>query len=470
MKKITLLLLTACNLFLFSQTNRTTDVTPPKIDTKPVTFKYPTKAFVSLNDYYQEFNAQNLIAPKLYGQTPFITENISSQQFDAANTQYTSNAADDFKVPANKVWNINSVFANGQTSGTTYPTSYNVTFYQNTASNLPGAVIRTENIVLAAGSESPTLPLATTLVLPEGTYWISVQAVLDLSGGQWYWRTYNDASTLNAPFAWINPGNGFATTCNTAWKTASTCLPAQLKDLIFTLDGTQTDPCRTIIGRINITDPTQTNRINRDGVVSACGTPKTFPGITGSGNYHYKTYSFQNTSASAACVTITINNADTNASNQTHLVAYNGSFNPANLSQNYMGDIGSSSSLSNPKSMGITVAANSTVILITSEVTLNTVFTADYTINISSPNCATILKTIENPKNAVSVYPNPTTGVLFINGMKPVEAKVIDVSGKLIPTKVSNNTIDTQKLPKGNYILNVADKNGNSATTKFIKK
>ncbi|MEC5157999.1 hypothetical protein [Chryseobacterium sp. MP_3.2] len=102
MKKIYLLFLTLFGIFAFAQTNRTTDVIPPKIDIKPITFKYPINAFVSLNDYYQEFNAQNLIAPKLHGQTPFITDNISSQQFDAANTLYSANAAEDFTVPAHK--------------------------------------------------------------------------------------------------------------------------------------------------------------------------------------------------------------------------------------------------------------------------------------------------------------------------------------------------------------------------------
>ena len=469
MKKITLLLLTVCNLFLFSQTNRTTDVTPPKAETKPVVFKYPTKAFVSLNEYYQEFNAQNLIAPKLYGQSPFVTDNITSQQFDAANTQYTSNAADDFKVPANKVWNINAVFANGQTSGFTYPTSYKVTFYENTALNLPGAVIRTENILLAAGSESPSLPLATTLVLTEGTYWVSVQAVLDLSGGQWFWRTYNDGGTLNAPFAWINPGNGFATTCNTGWKTASTCLPTQLKDLIFSLDGTQTDPCKTITGRILLTDPTHSPRITRDGVHSVCGVAKAYPGNFGSGNFHYKTYTVQNTSASPDCVTLTLKNTDPDPLKQVHLMAYTGTFNPANLSQNYLGDIGNSSVNGKVEVMSVTIPASTTIVLIATEPTASTAFTADFSINVISANCASILKAVENNVNNISIYPNPVNTTLFVNGMIVKDAKVFDTSGKLIPVKSTETQINVEKLTKGNYLLQLKDKSGNVHQDKFIK-
>ena len=470
MKKITLLLLTICNVLLFAQANKSTDILTPKVEKAPIVYTNPTKPYVSLADYYNAFNAQNLIAPKLYGQFPVNAETITSQKFEASNSQFDSNAADDFVVPTNKIWTINSVSVRGQSFSKTYPTSYNLTFYTNSGANLPNTIIRTENVVLAAGSVSPTLPLATPLILTEGKYWVSVQAVMDISQGQWFWETYNDLGTLNAPFAWINPNNGFSTTCNTAWNTASVCLPTQLKDLQFSIDGTESNPCRMIIGRINTTDATQNGRLYRDGIPSACGTAKAYPGILNSGtNYHYKTYSFQNTSASSECVTITFTNADPD-DNQVLLTAYNTTFNPADLSQNYMGDTGYSSSTSTIVSMAINVPAGATVVLITSEVTLNSVFGADYTINISSANCAAILKTVENPKDAVSVYPNPTSNVLFVNGMKPTQANVYDVSGKQIPTKVNGNTIDTQQLPKGNYILKMEDKEGKTTTTKFIKK
>ena len=468
MKKITLLFLTVCSIFLFAQTTRTTDVVSPTIIPKPTSFKTPTGAFMTTADYITEFNNQNLIAPKLYGQGP-LGQDIISSEFEAANSQYSNNAADDFIVPTNKIWTINSVSANGTTVNALYPTSFNVIIYKNsTTGNLPGVTVRNENIVLAVGSSSPTLPLATPLILTEGKYWISVQSVGDYNTQKWYWSTYNDPSTLNSPFAWINPGNGFGTSCTTAWNTASICSPGQLKDLQFRLDGLESNPCKVIVGRINTTDPTQTLRILRDGVASACGTPKVFPGTLGTGGFHYKTYSFQNTSATTACVTITLNNAD--PINNVHLVAYNNTFNPADISQNYMGDIGSSSSSSNIQVMNINVPGNSTVVLIASEVTANTVYTGDYTINVTSPDCATILKTVDNPKSAVSVYPNPTSSILFVNGMQPKSASIFDISGKLIPVKVNGNTVDTQKLPKGNYILKMEDKEGNSSTTKFIKK
>lgn len=456
-------------MFMFAQNNLGTDVTPPKAETKPIVYKYPTKAFVTLQDYNNEFNSQNLINPRIYGQNLFLTDNISSQQFDAASTQYTANAADDFKVPANKVWNITAVNANGSVSMNKYPTSYNVTFYTNSATNFPGTVIRTETVTLAAGSTSPSLLLATPLSLTEGLYWVSVQAVMDLINGQWFWSTYADSGTLNQPYAWRNPGNGFGTTCSTAWNTASICLPSQLKDLQFSLDGTESVACKTITGRILTTDPTHSPRITRDGVPSVCGIAKAYPGNFSSGNFHYKSYTVQNISASSECVTVTLKNTDPNTLNQVHLMAYTGSFNPANLSQNYLGDSGSSSLAGSVVTMSVTIPANTTIVLVATEPTSNTVFTADYTINVLSANCGSILKAVDTTVNNVSIYPNPASKLLFVNGMTVKEAKVFDATGKLIPVKSSESQINVEPLLKGNYLLQLKDKSGKVHQDKFIK-
>ena len=469
MKKITLLALAFCNCLIFAQTNRTSDVV---VHRDPVVFTTPTKPYATMDAYQNAFNAQNLTAPKLYMQFPVAAGTITSQKFEVANTQYDSNAADDFTVPAGKSWQITSVFVRGQSTLTVNPTSYNVTFYNNTASNLPGTVVRTENVILAAGAVSPTLPLATALTLAAGKYWVSVQAVMDLAvGGQWFWETYTDAATLSAPYAWINPGNGFATTCNVAWNTGSICLASQLKDLQFSLDGTESNaaatPCKTFTGKIVSTDPTETDRLFRDAIPSVCGTPKVYPSPAFAGTYHYRTYTIQNTLATTNCVTVNLTNPDPG---QVHLVAYLGTFNPANIATNYIGDSGSSSLNGSLATMSITMPASSTMVIVANETTANTAFASNYTIDVLSTNCGGILKTVEAGGNIVNIYPNPVTKTLFVNGMKMQEAKVYDASGKLIQVKSSNNEINVENLTKGNYLLQVKDKDGKVYQDKFIKK
>ncbi|MBF8458278.1 T9SS type A sorting domain-containing protein [Kaistella sp. G5-32] len=473
MKKFTLLLLTACNLLMFSQNTRNSDV-QNTTQKPPVVYNTPTKPYVTLAAYNAAFNSQNINAPLLYGQFPPIgTSTITSQQFEAANAQYNSNAADDFTVPAGKSWQVSAIYVRGYSISPVYPTSYKVTFYTNTGSNLPGTIIRTENVILAAGSNSPTLPLATALSLAAGKYWVSVQAVLDFAGGgQWYWETYSDSSTLSSPYAWTNPGNGFGTPCNTVWNTGSICIPGQLKDLAFSLDGIESNStaatCKTYVARIVSTDPTETTRLYRDAVPSVCGTAKVYPTPAFAGNYHYRSYTIQNTLPTTNCVTVNLTNTD--AVNQVHLVAYSGTFNPANIALNYMGDSGTSSVGGSVATMSITMPANSTMVIVANEATANSTFTGDYTLDVLSTNCGGILRTGETGGKSVNVYPNPVKTVLFVNGMKVNDAKVYDASGKLVPVKTSENQINVEGLTKGNYLLQMNDKDGNTTTTKFIKK
>jgi Subtilase family len=79
----------------------------------------------------------------------------------------------------------------------------------------------------------------------------------------------------------------------------------------------------------------------RDGIASTCATPKTvFPGTTQPGNRQYDAYTFTTcANAAASCVTVTFSGA--NAINL-YSAAYTGAFNPADLSQNFLADPGSS--------------------------------------------------------------------------------------------------------------------------------
>ncbi|MBX3064167.1 MAG: hypothetical protein KF726_14410 [Anaerolineae bacterium] len=108
---------------------------------------------------------------------------------------------------------------------------------------------------------------------------------------------------------------------------------------------------------------TQTGRMFRDGVPSTCG-GKAYPGTftTDPGRY-YATGTIVNNTASSSCVTVTLNN--NLCGNFIHSAAYLGSFNPSDISQNYLGDTGSSAATGNtPVSFSFTIPAGETAIVV----------------------------------------------------------------------------------------------------------
>lgn len=460
-----------CSAITFAQKNQKSDMPDSGLPKgAPVVLNAPGEIPLTSVTYYNQLRALNPAGSPLKVQVDPGSSDVISQQFETANSAKTTNVADDFTVPADKRWSIESVSAIGNFVGSVQPTIFNVTFYSNDSNNLPGTAVHTETIVLAAGTATPTLPLASPLMLTSGTYWVSIQAVLNLSTqGAWYWKTYNAFDTFGFPFAIKNPGNGYGIACLMNWTYYSVCTSSKFKDLQLTITGTESDvPCKTITDRLATTDLTHVGRMIRILPASVCGTPKAFPGyFATTGNFHYKTYNVTNTSAASQCITFNLSNADPAA--YVHLTAYNTTFNPADLSQNYRGDIANSSGLGGVQTMSIDVPANSTVVLVASEPVANSVFTADYTIEISSSDCATILKTSDVHTKTINLYPNPTKDNLHISGMTLKTAKVTDPSGKLISVKTFGNDVNVENLVKGTYIITMEDKDGNVYNEKFIK-
>lgn len=106
------------------------------------------------------------------------------------------------------------------------------------------------------------------------------------------------------------------------------------------------------------------NRLYRDGVASTCGAAKGFPGTTPSVGQRYDEYTVTNTGA-AQCVTFTIS-ATTCSAAGAHLTAYSGAFVPGNVATGYLGDSGSTSFASTPRTMSIDMVAGQTIRLVVS--------------------------------------------------------------------------------------------------------
>ena len=89
---------------------------------------------------------------------------------------------------------------------------------------------------------------------------------------------------------------------------------------------------------LDANDPTQLDRLGRDGLPSGCE-GKACPGGGFPGTKRFQTFNFTNNGASAACFTVTIN-AALGGAGDIESAAYLGSYDPTNLCLNYLGDSG----------------------------------------------------------------------------------------------------------------------------------
>jgi hypothetical protein len=155
-------------------------------------------------------------ASVLYDQfAPSATGRVSSQNFEPDTDAYDDLGADDFVVPAGKVWRINDLEVGGDRSGTDEAASANVFLFAD-AGALPGVPITTlSSVARGSGLAYPDLdlPLSGMPVLTAGRYWIGVQANLVFSPGasNWFWR--DRTPQFGQPAAWRQPGDGFGGGC-----------------------------------------------------------------------------------------------------------------------------------------------------------------------------------------------------------------------------------------------------------------
>lgn len=83
-------------------------------------------------------------------------------------------------------------------------------------------------------------------------------------------------------------------------------------------------------------------------------------------------------------------------------------------------------------------------------------------------NCGS-LNTIENNRNAISIYPNPSSKTISINGLKKeCTYSITNANGQMVIAgkTTPNNSINIEQLPIGVYYLLL----GNDTKLKFIKK
>jgi len=233
--------------------------------------------------------------------------------------------------------------------------------------------------------------------------------------------------------------------------------------LPFTLQTCQSPPI-TISGSLVAGDLQQTARLGRNGIMSVCGTQKANPGTLGTGNRSYDLYSFVN-GPTATCVTIATTAMCPVATNPIITVAYLTTFNPANITQNYLGDPGGSPSPSN--SFSVNVPANATLLINVHEINPGT-GCSGYTIMVSglvansagSGPCAACMITCPanitqsndpNQCGAVVNYPAPTTTGTCGN------VSCSPSAGSFFPVGTTTVTCSTTAGPSCTFTVTVND-------------
>jgi len=99
--------------------------------------------------------------------------------------------------------------------------------------------------------------------------------------------------------------------------------------------------------------------------------------------------------------------------------------------------------------------------------------TAVYDDEESEPVCATVTITgvaEEHENDGITLSPNPTSGLVHIEGATATEVRVYNALGQLVKTAQNTNEVNLRGLPQGMYLLRITDEDGATATKKLVVK
>ncbi len=165
-----------------------------------------------------------------------VGHGVNSQNFETVQDAWDSLAAEDFTLA--ETLRLTRIRVHGFYSEGGGPADSAGVFLFSDAGGVPGATVWSDPRMtpedLAGGSFLLDLP--SPLRLDPGTYWLAVQANMDIAaGGQWFWR--EQLLGQGSSFQWRNPGDGFATGC-TEWQGGMACGVGENPALGFELFGT----------------------------------------------------------------------------------------------------------------------------------------------------------------------------------------------------------------------------------------
>ncbi len=221
-------------------------------------------------------------------------------------------------------------------------------------------------------------------------------------------------------------------------------------------------PPSNFTGTIAAGDTTQTGRIVRNGVASSCAVPKVYPGTQDLlANRRYDSYTFTNTSNATACITVDLTSS---CGLNIFGVAYLGSYNPANIQQNYLADNGSSFAATGTFSFN--VPAGQTFVVVVHEVNVGAGCTG-YSLRVSGlltgADGGGVCQACQiNPQNDITVNNDPDQCGAIVN--YPTQTST-GSCGVLTSTPASGSF-----FPVGETTVTTTSTSGASSTFKVIVK
>jgi hypothetical protein len=196
-------------------------------------------------------------------------------------------------------------------------------------------------------------------------------------------------------------------------------------------------PPTVIAGNIDNTDPTQTDRLFRDGFPDFCACAGTCFTVA-AGAIHYDAYTFTNTTGSAQCVTVGID-TDCQDSNFIYTAAYLETFDPDNICINWIADEGQSPAPGNTTPFSFNIEDGQTFVLVVSEVTANA-GCPSYTMTVSGL-CGDGIPT-PTPTATATPTPTPTSTATATQTPTPT------ATARPVPTPRQHPTPRTRPTPK----------------------
>jgi hypothetical protein len=375
--------------------------------------------------------------------------------------------ADDFTVHFGALWDVDSIHTLGAMNfGSSFDTVA-VTFYTDN-SGVPGAIYATDTVVLPTANFDPLLKvgLNQTVTFTPGTYWVTVNVVMAFGTyGQWFQGAFGTTAIgnewyLRDPCDLLGAGN-------TGWQ-SSTSMTGGTTDMMYTL--LSETPCATVIDTSTaVLDATITGYqlgagyqwINcNDNSFLVDDTNRIFT-ATANGQYACIIYSGCAIDTTS-CVTIscvgTIDNTVT--------------INPSNVTCN---DVTADSYQWLDCNNGYSVIPGETSKTFIATVTGNYACELIKGCSYDTTSCTNVVISGINDlvsDISISVYPNPTKGLLTIEKGNHILTKVnvLNLTGEIVITTVLNkDNINVSELPSGVYILEMKTNEG-TGYSKFIKE